>query len=139
LSRVAACQTHFEFASELQQAAKEAIDPVLWQVAGQSQGEEHSQWHSTHGSDIAESTRQAAMPDAFRRVPVPSEMDILQAEIGSNQGLMTARNWHNRTVIADPKSSAKRCLVRCGGLATKAADQGFLRQGHEAFNIQVSM
>ena len=76
------------------------------------------------------------MPHALRRVPGPFEVDILQAEIGRDQGFMTARNRYHRTVVPYSHNAA---LPQFCGSVTEAADQRFLRQRHGAINIQGSM
>jgi len=76
------------------------------------------------------------MPHAFRRVPGPLEVDILQAEIGREQGFMTTRNGNHPAVVPNsnkpPEAGARSS---CGSL-TNTSDEGFLRHRHGAINIQ---
>ena len=72
------------------------------------------------------------MPDALRRVPGPFKVDILQTEIGRDQGFMTTRNGKHRTVVPNPQTGP---WPFCGS-GSNAANQRFLRQRHGAINIQ---
>src|SRR6185436_20692026 len=98
---VASGQFHFEVASQLEQAVEEAIHPALWQTAWQGERKKYRLRHPAHGSDVTESARQTTVSHTLGRVPCPSEMDVLQAEISRNQGLMTARDGNHGTIVPD--------------------------------------
>jgi hypothetical protein len=66
-------------------------------------------------------------------------MDILQAEVGGDQGFMTARNRNHRTVVPDADDAVEPGARMFCGPVTDPVDQGFLRQRHGAINIQASM
>ena len=44
------------------------------------------------------------MADDFRRMPLPSEVDAFQAEVGRDQSLVTGRDSQDGAVIANPGS-----------------------------------
>ena len=106
---------HFELARQLQQTAEEAIHPALRQAPWQGERKKHCQRLPSHGGDVTESARQAAMPHALWRVPCPFEVDVLQAEIGRNQGFMTARDGNHGAVVPDADGQrAGHVVLRLG-------------------------
>ncbi len=113
-------------ASQLQQAAEEAVHPALRQAPWQGERKKHRLRLPAHGSDVTESARQTAVPHALRRVPRPLEVDVLQAEIGGNQDLMTARDGNHSTVVPDADATRSWHVVlqpgrECGGSALSRA------------------
>ena len=62
LGGVAVGEAHLELARQLQQTAKEAIDPLLRQAPRYRQRKKHPQRLPSHGREITEPARQAAMP-----------------------------------------------------------------------------
>ncbi len=75
------------------------------------------------------------MPHALRRVPCPFEVDVLQTEVGRDQGFMPARKGDHRTVVPNADSATEPNATAFRPEAN-AADQCFLRQRHGAINIQ---
>src|SRR5207253_6906447 len=67
-------------------------------------------------------------------MPCPLEMDILQAEVGCNQGLVTLRNWDHGTVIPNADSTIQSSTTSSNTPAD-AGDQSFFREGQGAINI----
>ncbi len=107
---------------------------LLGQTRRQSQRKKRRQGFPAHGGDVAEATRQAAMSHGIRRVPRPPEVHVFQAEIGRDQGLMTARNFDHRTVIPDAGSAIQENATS-SGLPADAGDQSFFMEGQDEINI----
>ena len=60
------------------------------------------------------------MPDGSGRLQLPDEMNVFQAEVGSDERLMTRRNLDRRAVVTDAD------YPRCAASApANAADQSF--------------
>src|SRR5258708_38239491 len=78
------------------------------------------------------------MPHTLRRVPGPFEVDILQAEIGGDQGFMTRRNRKHGAVVPNIDSAMQPSFASFCGPVANPANQRFLRQRHGALNIQGS-
>jgi hypothetical protein len=76
------------------------------------------------------------MAYALRRVPGPFEVDILQAEVGRDQGLITTRNRNYCAVVPNTDSAAEPDARSSYGAVSKTTNQRFLRQRHSAINIQ---
>ena len=74
------------------------------------------------------------MSHRFRRMPETSEMDILQAEISRDQGLMTSGNSDHRTVIPNARSAIQRNATFVGSPAD-TGNQSFFMEGQVAINI----
>jgi len=66
LRGVAAGEDHGVFLRQGEQTAGETVYPTLWQAARQSQREKSGERFSPHGSDVAETSRQAAVANRFR-------------------------------------------------------------------------
>jgi hypothetical protein len=103
LRRIATCEGHVESVSQPEQAFDEPVDPGLAQVLGQGERQECGDGCASHGSDIAKAAGQAAMPDDFGGMPLAAEVNPFQAEIGSNQRLVTGRDLQDGTVIPDAR------------------------------------
>jgi len=86
---------------KLQQAFQKTVHPNLRQISGQGERQESGDRLASHGRDIAESSREAAMADDFRRMPLPAEVNTFQAEVGRDQGFVTGRDSEDGTVVAD--------------------------------------
>ena len=103
MRRIATCEGHVESVSQPEQAFDKPVDPGLAQVLGQGERQEYGDGCASHGSDIAKAAGQAAMPDDFGGMPLAPEVNPFQAEIGSNQRLVTGRDLQDGTVIPDAR------------------------------------
>jgi hypothetical protein len=86
---------------EVKQAAQEAVNPFLRHVWRQPERHEARQRLAAHGRDITQSTRQTLVSNAVRGMPLPSEVNVFNAKIGSHQKLVSGREAQNRAIIAD--------------------------------------
>jgi hypothetical protein len=86
---------------QTEQAAQKAIDPDLRQVFGQSQGEKACQGFSTHGRNVAQATRQAAVADGGRWMPGAAEVHVLQTKVGGHQQFGAGGGPQNGAIIPD--------------------------------------
>ena len=136
LSSISTGQGDLEFVGQLQKTPEEAIHPALRQGPWERERQKHCQRLPSHGGDVAKPAGKAAMSHALRRVPGPFEVDVLQAEIGGDEGFMTARNRYHRAVVPDADSATEPGNASSCGLAANTANQRFLWQGHGAINIQ---
>ncbi len=98
---VAAGESDAEFLRQTDQAAGEASDPGLGQIARQGQGKEGRDRFSAHGGDVAQSARQAAVADRFRRMPVAAEVDAFQREVGRDQGFSSRQQAQHGAVVSN--------------------------------------
>ncbi len=117
------------FSRPLRKPSTQLCGKLPWQ----GERKKHRLRLPAHGSDVTESARQAAVPHALGRVPCPFEMDVLQAEISRNQGLMTARDGNHSTVV--PDAYATEAGMPLCNLHAKPADQRSLGQGHSRNHI----
>src|SRR5215472_6116867 len=101
-----------EMLPEIEPSSKEAIDPGLPQLGGQTQRQKRRQRLASHGRDVAQPARQTAMPNRLWRVPLAAKVHALQAEIGCDQRVVMVRNSKKRAIVANPgrNSSANRGL-----------------------------
>ena len=121
MCRIATCEGHIESIRKPKQAFDEPVDPGLAPVLRQGERQKCGDGRSSHGSDIAKAAGQAAMPDDFGGMPLAAEVNPFQAEISSNQGLVTTGDLQDGTVIPDA-----RCNPFSSSCATSdARDQQF--------------
>ena len=102
--------------------------------SGQRQRKKRRQRLPAHGRDVAEPARQAAMPHRLGRMPCPPEMNILQAEVGCNQGFMTPGNSKHGAVIPNADSAIQGSTTSFG-FPANAGNQSFFMEGQGAINI----
>ena len=105
LGRISTRQANFVLLRQAQQPAEEPVNPSLGKLCRHSQGKEGRYWPAAHGGYIAQSAGQAAMSDAFGRLPFTPEMNALEAQVGGHQHLVAWRQTQNRTVIPNAKSN----------------------------------
>ena len=74
------------------------------------------------------------MPHRLGRVPRPPEMDIVQTEVGCDQGFVTPRNSDHGTVIPNA-SSAIQGSAASFGFPADAGNQSFFTEAQGAINI----
>jgi hypothetical protein len=81
----------------------------LRQIFGKAEREEASQWFATHGGNIAQSAREAAVPHYGSRVPGTAEMHVLKAEVSCDQHFEARRDTKNSAIVPDTMNN---CPVR---------------------------
>jgi hypothetical protein len=101
LCRISTREAHLEPLGQSEQAFDEPVNPGLAQVLRQGKRQECGDGRASHGSDVAQAAGEAAMPNDFGEVPLAPEMNPFQAEIGSNQGLVTGGYLQYGTIIPD--------------------------------------
>ena len=74
------------------------------------------------------------MPHRLRRVPCASEVNILQTEVGGDQGLVAPRNSDYGTVIPYADSAIQKNAASFGCPAD-SGNQTFFMEGQGAINI----
>ena len=128
LRNIAPSQYDFKAPCQRQQPAQEPVNPALRELSRHSEREKCCPRLAAHGRNIAQTARQAAMPDAHRRVPLAPEVGAFDAEIGSDQQFAAARDVQYGAVIANPHGDS---LASCRTGAANALNQfGFAcRQG----------
>ena len=97
--------------------------------------------NASHRSDVAESARQATMPDGIWRMPVTAEVHAFEVEVGGEQRLVPAWNRQNCTVVAD--ASARMFASRHSCTSNALDEQFFASSGtrypprHKAFSANI--
>ena len=108
--------------------------PALRQVARQRQRKKCRYRLPAHGRDIAQSPRQAAVPNRFRRMPIPPKVNSFQGKVGSDQRvliLLRASSRHQSqhgAVISN--SSLNRGILRSPRQTANLGNQGFFGNRH---------
>ena len=64
--------------------------------------------HSPHRRQIAQPTRQAAVPNRLRRMQIPPEVPSLQREVGRHQHLVARCRPQNRAIVPDPQRQPRK-------------------------------
>ena len=112
---------------ELEEAAKEVVNPALREVGGNGEREERGVGGAAHGGDVAESAGEAAVADGVGGMPFAAEVDAFEGEVGGDEGLGAAGEIEDGAVVSDAES---RVCRRCFGSAADAVDEGELGEGH---------
>ena len=86
---------------QVDQAAREAPNPRLRQVARQSQRQKDGNRLSPHRSDIAQAARQTAVANGLRRMPVAPKVDAFQREVSSDERISSREQAQNGAVVSD--------------------------------------
>ena len=122
------------------QAAGEASHPGLRQIPRQRQREKGRHRLAAHGGNIAQSARQAAMADRFRRMPVAPEVNAFQREVGRDQGFVSRRQAQHGAVISnsgEDRTVRAESTPTSGGFrhAANLGNQRFFGKRHGATTI----
>ena len=83
-------------------------------------------WYASHGSDVAQSSSQAAVPDRVGRMPLAAEVHPFQAEVGGDQRFLPARERQDGAVVADALTGSYAAT----GNAANAANKQFFAEWH---------
>ena len=74
---------------------------VSAQFCGHSERKKGRLRASSHGCQVAQATRQAAMANALRRMPIAAKMDIFEREVRGDDQLFSVPWPYHRTIVAD--------------------------------------
>jgi hypothetical protein len=64
------------------------------------------------------------MADGFRRVPVATEVDSFQREVGSDADLVAGFGTEDGAIVANAEAQGSRSGAEGGGLGADGLDQG---------------
>ena len=94
--------------SQSHQPVEESLHPRLMRslvVSGQfrrqSERKKGRLRASSHGCQVAQAARQAAMAYALRRMPIAAEMNIFEREVGGDDQLFSAPRPYHSAIVAD--------------------------------------
>src|SRR5271157_5849405 len=99
--RIAARQRDAVFFRQTEQATNEASHPGLGQVARQGKRKKGRNRLTTHGGNIAQTAGQTPVADRFRRMPVATEMNAFQREVGGDQRVVSRQQTQYGAVVSN--------------------------------------
>lgn len=117
---------------QLEQALHELVNPRLWHLLRQGERQEYGDRVAAHGGNVAEAPGETAMANGLGGVPLAPKMNSLQAEIGSNQRVVTYGDIEDGAIIPDASGYA----LSSDSPAADAGDQRFFGKRHDGLNIQ---
>src|SRR6185312_14710801 len=132
LRGVAASEGHAEFTRKFQQTLRKSIYPCLTQFRRQSQGQKSGDWFPAHGRNVAQTSRQTAMANHFRRVPCSPEVHVFQAEIGGGDQIAVRGNAQHGAVVANSGHYSAIFWRWCAAVTVTLAD----RRCGETFDLR---
>jgi hypothetical protein len=111
------------------------VNPFLRHVPRERQRKKYRHRIPAHGRNIAESPRQAPVPNRFRRMPIPPKVNSFQAEIGCDQHVVAtpARPQPQHGAVIS-KSRLDRRIFSPSRHPANLANQRIFRKPH-ATNI----
>ena len=109
LGQVPACQRNLVPLSQSHQPVEESLHPsFVWrpfvvsgQLCRQSERKKGRLRASSHGGQVAQAARQAAMAHALRWMPIATEMNIFEGEVGGNHQLFSGPWPQHSAIVAD--------------------------------------
>ena len=124
LGGVASGKRDAVLAGQGEEAVEEAREPCGGQARRDGEREEDGEGVCSHGGEVAEAAGEAAMADGFRRVPVATEVDALQGEVGSDADLLAGFGTEDGAIVANAEAHGPRSGAEGGGLGADGLDQG---------------
>jgi hypothetical protein len=121
-----------ECVRQFEQALYELVHPGLGYFRREGERKECSDRIAAHSGDVAEAAGKAAVANGIGGMPLASEMNPFQTEIGSNQHLVTIGDIQDRAIIPNASSYP----WSSGSPPADARNQRFFGEGHDGSNIQ---
>jgi hypothetical protein len=116
---------------EGEEAGEEVVEPLLFEVGRESEGEEGGEGFGTHGGEVRETSGEAAMAGGTAGEagwePVAAEVAGFEGEVGGDEDFVAGGWGEDGAVVADAEAEGARG-ARGGGLAD-TGDEGELGEG----------